>query len=139
MWLKLFIIVFEVLFDSIIWLKFDKWLFDIGKDFYIVFIYILFEGSVFYFVYNIEIFDILEDSVVKYIFCGNVFIMVDLNSRCGIVVDFIEFDIIDKILYSYILSVLSYILDEEIIKCRIEDKNIINFYGCVLIFLCKLM
>lgn len=63
--------------------------------------------------------------------------MVDLNSRCGIAADFIESDIIDKTLHSHILSVLSYIPDEEITKRRTEDKNTINSHGRALISLCK--
>lgn len=63
--------------------------------------------------------------------------MVDWNSRCGIAADFIESDIIDKTLHSHILSVLSYIPDEEITKRRTEDKNTINSHGRALISLCK--
>lgn len=59
--------------------------------------------------------------------------MVDLNSRCGIAAYFIESDIIDKTLHSHILSVLSYIPDEEITKRRTEDKNTINSNGRALI------
>ena len=63
--------------------------------------------------------------------------MVDWNSRCGIAADFIESTIIDKTLHSHILSVLSYIPDEEITKRRTEDKNTINSNGRALISLCK--
>lgn len=59
--------------------------------------------------------------------------MGDLNSRCGIAADFIESDIIDKTSQNHILSVRSYIPDEETTKCKTEENNTINSHGRALI------
>lgn len=114
-------------------------LFDTHKDLYIAFTYIPPEGSVIHSPYNKEIFDILEESVAKYISRGNVLIIGDLNSKYGITADSIESDIIDKTLQNHTLSILSYIPDEETTKCRTEENNTVNSHGLALISLCRSM
>ena len=135
-WLKPFVSITDIISDSIIWLKIEKKLFESDIDIYVAFTYIPPEGSVFHSAYNIDIFDILEDSIAKYTSLGRVVVMGDLNSRCGTVADFIEADEIDAAIQNHVLSVLSYIPDAEIPKRSSEDLSI-NFHGRALISLCK--
>ena len=135
-WLKPFVSITDIIFDSIIWLKIEKKLFDSDTDIYVAFTYIPPEGSVFHSAYNIDIFDILEDSIAKYTSLGRVVVMGDLNSRYGTVTDFIKADEIDEAIQNHVLSVLSSIPDAEILKRSSEDISI-NSHGRAPISLCK--
>ena len=70
--LKPFVSITDIIFNSIIWLKIEKQLLDSDINIYVAFIYIPPEGSVS--AYNIDIFDLLEDSIAKYTSLGRLWL-----------------------------------------------------------------
>ena len=78
--------------DCIIWLKLDKNYFHIDDDIYICFTYIAPESSPVHNMYNVDIFDQLEQDIVLFSQRGKIFLSGDLNSRIGSKADFIQYD-----------------------------------------------
>lgn len=129
--LLVYFLVCKYVGDSMVWVK----LLGIYKnDVYICFVYIVYENSVFYIIYDIDFFDILLCDIVKYSDMGVIILVGDFNSCVGELKDYVEYDILVNNLLNNMFVFLLYDKD-YICLCRLEDKYVNNF-GCKLFELC---
>ena len=77
--------------DCVVWLKLDKTYFSIEEDIYICIPYVAPGNSPIHGLYNVDIFNSIEDDVFFKQY-GKVFLFGDLNSRISIKPDYIEND-----------------------------------------------
>ena len=75
--------------DCIVWLKLDKIYFGLEKDIYLGLTYIVPENSPIHALYDVDLFQTLEEDVFFFSEKGDVFLTGDLNARSGNKRDFI--------------------------------------------------
>ena len=114
--------------DCIVWLKLDKIYFGLEKDIYLGITYIVPENSPIHALYDVDLFQTLEEDVFFFSEKGDVFLTGDLNARSGNKRDFIE--------------ILNGRSDETLGTSRIpvprvsQDKTV-NRFGELLLDMCK--
>jgi len=79
-------------YDTLIWLKLDHSFFNTSEDIYLCGSYIWGDDSPIYNIFNVDLFDILENDICLYETLGCVFICGDFNSRVGDKKDYIVCD-----------------------------------------------
>lgn len=128
----------EILYDIIVWIYISKEIVINYIDLYIVVVYILLFDFKFYDIYDCDLFMMFNDSIIKYIEFGNIFIIGDFNVRIGVLFDYIDSDGFFFEINNYILEVMSYIFDIELGLRLIMDRKI-NIFGRKFINICKLL
>ena len=109
----------------------------IDQDNYLCCIYIPPKNSNRHALNDENIFDVLYDDILKYNDSGYCIIYGDLNSRCGVLHDYVN-----NIVYSEDINniVSSDAVNEDNIRSRLSDDSIVNEYGRTLILLiCALL
>ena len=76
--------------DCTVWLKLDKKIFGLEKDIYLGIAYIVPENSPIHVLYDVDLFQTLEEDIFFFSEKGDVFLTSDLNCRSGNKRDFIE-------------------------------------------------
>ena len=76
--------------DCIVWLKLDRYYFGLNEDIYLGVTYIVPENSPIHSVYDIDLFDRLEEDIMLYSTKGSVFVTGDFNSRTGTKSDYVD-------------------------------------------------
>ena len=114
--------------DCIVWLKLDRYFFGLNEDIYLGVTYIVPENSPIHAVYNIDLFDRLEEDIMLYSTKGSVFLTGDVNSRTGVKPDYVNnaFGRTDD-----------YLNIAEIPMCRTSKDKTVNRFGDRLLDLCK--
>ena len=114
--------------DCIVWLKLDRYIFGLNEDIYLGVTYIVPENSPIHAVYDIDLFDRLEEDIMLYSTKGSVFVTGDLNSRSGVKPDYVNnaFGRTDDD-----LNIV------EIPMCRASKDKTVNRFGDRLLDLCK--
>ena len=79
-------------FDTIIWLKLDKAFFANDSDIYVCGVYIWGNNSPAAIVYDVDVFQILQDDINNFVNLGKVLIAGDFNARTANRKDYIECD-----------------------------------------------
>lgn len=117
-------------YDSVIWLKVDKSFFHTTSDVYLCGVYIWPEESPMYNIFNVDLFDVIQNDVYEFENKGCIYIIGDFNSRVGVRDDYINFDRnIDQV------DSDDYIPDEPLSRAS-SDKTC-NSFGLKLLDLCK--
>ena len=73
----------RIYFDTLVWLKIGKEYVNGDQDFYVCCLYIPPDRSVFYTLYNCDLFFELESQIARFSEHGKVIIVGDTNSRCS--------------------------------------------------------
>ena len=113
--------------DCIVWLKLDQYFFGLNEDIYLGVTYIVPENSPIHAVYNIDLFDRLEEDIMLYSTKGSVFLTGDVNSRTGVKPDYVN----NTFGRTYYLNIV------EIPMCRMSKDKTVNRFGDRLLDLCK--
>ncbi|XP_060587663.1 uncharacterized protein LOC132743153 [Ruditapes philippinarum] len=116
--------------DSVIWLKIDKFFFNIENDIYLCGVYIWPEGSPFYNVCNVDLFDEIQNDIFEFENEGSVFLIGDWNSRVGLKADYIICD-------TAIKSIDNDDYIPDISSVRASCDKTCNSNGIKLLDLCK--
>ena len=128
--------ILKVVHDTAVWVKVKGDLFNFEKDVYCIFTYVPHENNVFYRLYDVDIFQEIEEDVAHYSTHRYVMVMGDMNSRIGTLLDFIENDDIHNSIRDILEEVLEYDNDSIMPMRRTED-DFTNSFGRQLINLCK--
>jgi hypothetical protein len=124
------------MFDTLVWLKFHKELFDFNEDVYMCCAYIPPSNSSHHALYDCELFRVLENSITTYSTKGKVCLVGDLNSRTAYYDDFITDDSIHSSLQDRLNKLCTYTNDLCLSKRMNPDKSR-NEYCSKLLKLCK--
>ncbi|MEW8546452.1 MAG: reverse transcriptase family protein, partial [Candidatus Thiodiazotropha sp.] len=116
--------------DTIIWLKLEKSFFDQPEDFYICGAYIWGEDSPAFNLYNIDLFEVLEDDINYYSNYGKVAVCGDFNCRVGLKPDYIVCD-------SNVTGIDDIDYVPDIPLQRVSEDKTSNGQGIKLLDLCK--
>ena len=135
-YLKEKIKVLKVVCDTAIWVQIRGELFNLEHDVFCLFTYVPHENNVFYNTYDVEMFNLIEQDVAKYITQGSVMAMGDWNSRVGLNLDFIENDDINNEVRNILNGIFDYDND-SIMHARNSEDTCTNSFGRKLIRLCK--
>lgn len=133
---KEYITVDKILYDSVVWLRLDKVMFEHSKDVFMAGVYIPPSRSNYYAQYNCDLFFEIETSIAEYSNLGEVILIGDFNSRTRNDDDFIENDDLVKNLQQNVRNFFNYENDVSMDK-RINPDNVRNEYGTRLLNLCK--
>ena len=90
--LEQYVTIHEILYDTIVWIKINKDIFEDQKYMFIGAVYIPPIDSKFHDTYNCDLFKTLIDGITNYTEMGNIIITGDFNARTGTLLDYIESD-----------------------------------------------
>ena len=124
-------------FGTIIWLKFDRFFFHCKNDLYLCALYLWTDESPLYNVFNVNLFNLLEQDVFHFNQLGSVFLAGNFKALVGHRLDYIYF------IYFYIyfdrnvdgLNFIDVSIDKPTSKASMD--NTCNTRGNILLDLCK--
>ena len=113
---------------GVIWVKILQDIFSFEEDVYICHSYIPPKGSKVLNDEEIDIFEIIEEGIVRYKNLGKLFVTGDLNSRTSNELDFLDFD-------KYLEEEDDFVMNETLL--RVSKDHVIDTYGRRLLLLCQ--
>ena len=116
--------------DTIICIKLDKTFFSLKQDIYVGGVYVWGEDSPVYNMFNVDLFDIVQNDIMNFENSGSIFLVGDWSSRTGDKNDYIEHD-----KGNLELDDLDYMPDSQIPRDTID--RLCNRHGNKLLDLCK--
>ena len=117
---------------GILWLKIQNDVFLFNEDVYICNLYIPPHGSKVLNTQEIDIYEVLEQDVLRFKNRGKLFITGDFNGRIASETDVLDFDryLDDETLYDFI--------DKTLLTTRVNKDNVVDSYGRRLLSFCKI-